>query len=228
MKNLAFLLFILVVVVSSCKKDNSGLPSFHYDYYPLEEGTFVEYEAMEISHDIQALVQRDTTRFLLKTVIGESFVDNTGNTAHKFLRYTKQNPNEDWTLRDVWSTKRIQERIELVEENVRVVKLVFPPNRTKIWDINAYNVNDKIQATYTPELLHQPYNFNGFSLDSTLHVKVKKDFNLVTDVNMFEVYAKGVGLIYKHFKMNEIQNFDTLNIRIGREIYYKMIDFGKE
>ncbi len=229
MKNLVYIAFALSLVLWACKEDNTSLPAFHHDYYPLEQGTFVVYEAMEIAHDKQALIQRDTTRFYLKTVIGEPIVDNSGNEAYKFYRFTKQNMNDlAWTLRDVWTVRRYEQRIELVEENLRIVKLVFPPNRTKIWDINAYNTEDEIRATYTPDLIHQPRTVGTFNLDSTIHVNIAKDFNLVKDVNMYEVYAKGIGLVHKHFKNNRINNFDTLNIDYGREIHYKMIDFGKE
>jgi hypothetical protein len=226
-------LFILSVisltfVVYSCKKVEGDTFNFHYDYYPLEEGTFVVYEAMDIAHDRQALIQSDTNRYYLRTVIGESFVDNSGSEAHKFFRYEKLSLDDEWELKDVWTTRLYGQRIELVEENDRVVKLVFPCNEEKLWDINAYNIYDKISASYPPELLHKPGVFGTFVLNSTIRVDVDKDFNLVKDINMFEVYAKGVGLVQKHFKQNRIQNFDTLNIDYGRETHYRMIDFGRQ
>jgi len=51
---------------------------------------------------------------------------------------------------------------------------------------------------------------------------------LVDHRKKFEVYAKGVGLIYKFYKDNDILNFDTLNIRFGREIHFRVIDYGLE
>ena len=148
MKNIA-LLWFSVLVLLSCKKDNSGLPEIHYDYFPLEEGTFVVYEAMVIAHDIQALVASDTTRIYLKTVIGDTVGDNSGNEAYKFFRYVKENLEDDWTLQDVWTTRLHEQRIELVEENLRLVKLVFPPNKTKLWDVNAYNNSPKLESRHS-------------------------------------------------------------------------------
>lgn len=227
MKNIA-LLWFSVLVLLSCKKDNSGLPDFHYDYYPLEEGTFVVYEAMEVAHDIQALVARDTSRYYLKTVIGEKIIDNSGQEAHKFFRYVKDSLADDWTLQDVWTTRRHEQRIELVDENVRLVKLVFPPNKTKLWDVNAYNTREKLMARYNPDLIHTPRTISNFVLDSTVHVDEQDFFSLVDHRRKYEVYAKNIGLVYKMYKDNAISNFDTLQIRIGREIHYKMIDFGVE
>jgi hypothetical protein len=227
MKNFALFFFSFFVLIS-CKRDNGGIPEFHYDYYPLEEGTFVVYEAMEVAHDIQALVASDTNRFYLKTVIGDTVVDNSGNEAFKFFRYAKENLEDDWVLQDVWTTRRHEQRIELVEENVRFVKLVFSPSKTKLWDVNAYNNNSKLEARYHPDLLHAPKIISTFSLDSTIQVEEQDFFSLVDHRRKYEIYAKDIGLVYKFYKDNSINNFDTLNIRIGREIHYKMIDFGVE
>lgn len=228
MKITTFLLFLSLIALVSCKKGNSSAPNFHFDYFPLEEGTFVVYDAMEIAHDIQALVKSDTTRFYLKTVIGEQIVDDNGMAAHKFLRYTKTNLSDEWTLKDVWTTRVQNERAELVEENSRVVKLVFPPNRSKLWDINAYNTENRLMARYNPSLIHVPFTISNFNLDSTIQVEQEDFFSLVDHRRKYEVYAKNVGLVYRWHKDNFINNFDTLNIRYGKEIHYRMIDFGVE
>lgn len=227
MKNFALLLFSAAIFLA-CKKDNSGNPKFHFDYYPLEEGSFVVYEAMEIAHDIQALVARDTNRFYLKTVIGETLIDNSGNEAHKFYRYVKNNTTDSWVLKDVWTTRVNEQRMELVDENVRLVKLVFPPNKSKLWDVNAYNTRARLVARYHPDLIHVPISISNKALDSTIQVEEQDFFSLVDHRRKYEIYAKNVGLVYKFYKDNDINNFDTLNIRFGREIHYKMIDFGVE
>lgn len=221
-------LTVLMVLLGSCKKDEPTIPEFHHEYYPLEQGTFVVYEAMEISHDIQALVVRDTSRFFLKTLIGDSIIDNSGNVAHQFLRFKKQNFEDQWQLTDVWTTRRINQRIEVVEENERIVKLVFAPTREKAWDINAFNNKQRLVARYNPNLLHVPKVISSIVMDSTLQVEIQDFFSLVDHRRKFEVYAKGIGLVHRSFKDNAIMNFDTLNIRLGKEVHYRMIDFGKE
>jgi len=228
MKNLMFIYIVLVGLFSSCSKDAPTLVNYHYEYFPLDPGTYVIYEAMDISHDIQALVARDTTRYFLKTVIGDSIIDNSGNVAYKFLRYKKQNLNDDWILTDVWNTKLLDLRIELVEENERSVKLLFPTNNDKVWNVNAFNTKQRLLARFNPGLLHQTRIFNGNILDSTVQVEIQDFFSLVDHRRKYEVYAKGVGLVELSYKDNDIMNFDTLNIRYGKESHYKMIEFGKE
>jgi hypothetical protein len=226
--SIATVLIALTTLMLSCKKDITPEPQFHYDYYSLETGKYVVYEAMEIRHDVQALIQRDTNRFFLKTVIGESITDLEGDTAYKFFRYTKNNISDEWVIKDVWTTKLKNRRAELVEENQRLVKLVFAPTSDKVWDMNAFNADPKQNVRYDIESLHQSRTINTMNFDSTVQVNQQDFFSLVDHRKKFEVYAKGVGLIYKFYKDNDILNFDTLNIRFGREVHYRVIDHGTE
>lgn len=222
------IVLILAGIFISCKKDNAPEPKFHFDYYPLQTGRFVIYNAMEISHDDQALIQHDTTLFFLKTVIGEEIVDLEGDVAFKFFRFWKTEEDAEWVIKDVWTTKLKQLRIELVEENQRLVKLVFAPSADKTWDINAYNTDPRLEANYDASSLHAARSIGGIQFDSTLRVNQQDFFSLVDHRKKFEIYAKGVGLVYKFYKDNDILNFDTLDIRKGTEIHYRVIDFGIE
>ena len=219
---------LLAASMLSCKKDDSPNPEFHFDYYPLETGRFVVYNAMEIRHDIQALIPRDTNKYLLKTVIGENIIDLEGDSAFVFYRYWKINPEDEWVIKDVWTTKLKDRRAELVEENQRIIKLVFAPTADKIWNLNALNADPNMNVRYAAESLHKSHNINGLSFDSTIRVNQRDFFSLVDHRKQYEIYAKGVGLVYKFYKNNDILNFDTLNIRFGHEIHYSVIDFGLE
>lgn len=224
-----FVLACTTALVYSCEKENNTEEiNFHYDYFPMETGRYVVYEAMEIIHDIQGVVARDTNRFFLKTVIGDTTFDNSGKIAYKFLRYKKEVLPDEWVLTDVWTTRFESDRLELVEENNRVVKLIFPTIESKVWNVNAFNTAPRLLANYDVEQLHTGKTLSGFVLDSTIQVEIQDFFSLVDHRRKYEVYAKGVGLIQLSYKDNDIMNFDTLDIRYGREKHYKMIDFGKE
>jgi hypothetical protein len=233
MKFVGFIALGLLLFTACKKETTSDSINFHADYYPLETGRFVIYEAMEIQHDDQAIILSDTNKFFLKTVIGEEIEDLMGDQAHKFYRYTRTNENDPWVIKDVWTTKLKSNRVELVEENERIVKLVFAPTPDKEWDMNAYNAEDKMLVRYDETSLHKSYtstpsNFPATSLDSTIRVNQQNFFSLVDDRKKYEIYAKGIGLVHKFYKNNSINNFDTLNIRQGREIHYRLIEFGKE
>lgn len=213
------LFFPFLVLLFSCKKDNSN-PELNLDYFGLSKGAFIEYQVTEISHDIDALIQHDTIYYQLKTVIGDTFVDNQGRIANKFLRYKRMNSTYNWQLTDVWTTIIEDNRGELVEENQRIIKLVFPPSKGKDWNPNAFN-NMNAEESYYAQIHKAFMNF-----DSTLFVEQDDFFSLVDRRKKHEVYAKGIGLIHKYFKDLKISGFDTLNVQFGTELYYDYLSHG--
>lgn len=215
------LLFLL-----ACEKDTTEEISFDYEYYDLTPGRFCIYNVVDIEHDENQAVQHDTTYYQLKTVIGDTFIDNSGRITRKFLRYTRDSIQDNWLLKDVWTTLIENNKAELVEENQRIVKLVFKPTYEKVWNINMFNVSSKINAKYAA--IDQPFTIGNQVFDKTLKVDIQNFFSLVDDRLKYDVYAKNVGLIYKYFKDNTIANFDKNTIKKGKELYYTLVSYGIE
>lgn len=211
-------------VFHSCKKQ-AAPPSFHYDYFELTPGHFVEYDVMEIEHDITQFIKHDTNRYQLRTVIGDTVIDNEGRIARKFIRYKRANASASWVLSDVWTTIISGNRAELVEENQRVIKLVFAPTLSKEWNVNAFNMDPEMNAYYSK--LHKKRQVGNITYDSTLVVELEvNEPNYVEYKRKYEVYAKGVGLVYKSYKDIKIEPFDTLSVTKGSESFYTCINFG--
>jgi hypothetical protein len=215
------LLFLL-----ACEKDTTEQISFDYEYYDLTPGRFCIYDVVDIEHDENQAVQHDTTYYQLKTVIGDTFIDNSGRITRKFLRYTRDSIQDNWLLKDVWTTLIENNKAELVEENQRIVKLVFKPTYEKVWNINMFNISSKINAKYAA--IDQPFTIGNQVFDKTLKVDIQNFFSLVDDRVKYDVYAKNVGLIYKYFKDNTIANFDKNTIKKGKELYYTLVSYGIE
>ena len=212
-------LFIFTLILVSCEKDNPKM-DLNYDYFGLEEGAFVEYQVTEILHDVDGVIQHDTINYFLKTVIGDTFVDNQGRIANKFLRYKRWNETENWQLADIWTTIVSENKAELVEENQRIIKLVFPPSKGKDWNPNAFNSLSPQEYFYAN--VHEPYQ----NFDSTLLVEQDDFLSLVDRRKKHEVYAKGIGLVHKYYKDLKIIGFDTTNVQFGKELYYTYLNHG--
>ena len=215
---------LIVLIIVGCKKENSG-PNFHYDYYPVSEGRFVTYSVREIIIDDQ-LLQDDTLNYFIKTVIGDTITDNEGRIARRFERYFRDSVNHPWVLQDIWTTIIADGRAELVEENQRTIKLVFSPSKFKEWNCNAYSTLDALDCYYRD--IHKPASINSFSFDSTVTVEQEDFISAVDYRRKYEQYAKGVGMYYKHYKDFRIQNFDTLNVVVGKEVIMRLIDYGQQ
>lgn len=218
-----FYFSILFIVLSSCKK-NEETVELYYDYFPLEEGTFVEYQVTHMRYGIN---KPDTLTYKLKTVIGDTVIDNEGRVARRFYRYIFDTLTDTYKVQDLWTAIISENRAELVEENQRIIKMVFAPTAEKEWNINAFNTEAEYLAYY--ETIHEAYSFNGFDFDQT--VKVVQEYvepNLIQYKNKYEVYAKGIGLVEKNYIDIEFQNFNMSKPTGGEQIFYKVINYGKE
>jgi hypothetical protein len=217
--------FILIHLAGCKKNETSSAPNLHLDYFSLVEGRYAIYEAQEIYHDDDSGIH-DTVNFLLKTVIGDIYQDNLGRSGREFGRYKSFDSGATWQLSDTWVAFSDNLRAELVEENQRIVKLVFAPTESKEWDINAYNSMPEQIAIY--ENIHESFAINGISFDSTVTVVQADFFSLVDYQKQREVYSKNAGLVEKYYKNLVIENFDTLHPKKGNEIFYRLTDFGIE
>ena len=170
-------------------------------------------------------MKSDTFHYKLKTVIGDTFTDNSGRIARKFYRYIYDTMYHEYKIKDVWSTLIHENKAELVEENQRVIKLVFSPTSEKEWNINAFNIDESLMANY--ENIHNEFETNGFKFKKTIKVVQQMSEAPVIQIkNKYEIYAQGVGLINKYFKDITFELFDTLHPTNGSELYYKLINYG--
>lgn len=218
-----FGLFLLLIIGYGCKKNEPV--DFHYGYFPMNRGHYVIYQVKDIYID-DTVNQYDTTAFYIKAIFGDTVTDNSGRPARRYERWYGPTPNGPWNLVDIWTAIIDGTRAELVEENNRTIKLIFPPTQYQEWNANAYNTIDPLSCYYTD--IHLPYSLSGISFDSTVTVEQEDVKNLVQYKRKYERYAKGVGMIQKVFVDCEIDNFDTLQVRKARKLYMNAVSYGEE
>jgi hypothetical protein len=212
--------------VSCKKKENTSTVNFHKNYYDTTFGRFIEYEVLEINHDQNALIPHDTLTYFLRVQIEDTLVDNLGRVNHKYVRYKRFSENEPWLISDIWTTLIEDKNAELTEENQRTIKLKFPVNPYTTWNANVYNSSESLDCSYKD--IHTKKSINGLVFDSTVTVDQGTDRNLIRFYRRYEIYSKGIGMIYKYYKDLDIANFDTLNIKSGKELIYLPLQYGIE
>jgi hypothetical protein len=223
----ALILAINFLLLVSCGKDSSQPIDFHYNYFPLKEGQFAIYSVHEEKVDPGGgAVNNYEIDYFIKTKIGDTLIDNSGRVVRKFERYVSDSATGPWQIKDVWTAIIADNRAELVEENNRVIKLVFAPTEEKTWNINAFNTLSPIQAHYSN--IHQAQTINGLSFPLSLVVQQENTLNLIQHKRKYEVYAKNVGMIAKVYKDAEITNFDTTQVTKGFTQIMQIVDFGIE
>jgi len=222
-----FILFISIVsliLLNACKKQDAA-PDLAYAYFDLTHGRYIIYDAVKITHD-DAQAMHDTNYYQMKTVIGDILIDNEGRVANRYLRYFRNSELDPWVLIDIYTTIIENRRAELVEENQRVIKLVFAPTLSKSWNANAFNLLPTMDCYY--RAIDKKANIGALSFDSTLIVEQADFSSLIGHERKYEVYAKGIGMVYKYFKDLDISNFDTLNVKKGDELFLTINSYGIE
>lgn len=221
------LVLILVLSLVSCKKKKNESKSedkIYSEYFGLTPNRYIIYDVVDIYHDIDAMVKHDTDNYQLKTVIGDVFIDNQGRSAREFYRYKRATSSDSWTFSDLWTTIIDNNKAQLVEENQRIVKMAFPVLLNKTWNPNIYNNFDEMEYKYSS--VHTSYNNGLLSFDSTVTVDQESFYSFIDCKRKFERYASGIGLVEKYYKDLRINNFDTLEVEKGNELFYKCIDYG--
>jgi hypothetical protein len=108
-----------------------------------------------------------------------------------------------------------------VEENIRYVRLGFPINLNTTWDGNDFNVLG--EDIYEYDQIHINYTLGSFYFDSTLVVLRGNPPNAIERKNGKEIYANGVGMIYKEDYNLDIQQFTDTT---GTKYFYTMAAYG--
>ena len=211
----------LFLLFSSCLKPTNELADFYYQYYPNEINSWIEYEVTEIVH---GTLSSDTLNYFLKEIKTNEFYDNEGQIATRIERFWKFNPNEDYSIKDVWQEKVTSTTAEKVEENNRYVKLIFPVKYGDYWDGNAFN--SMPYCEYALDSIHQPFSINNYTFDSSLMVLQKDLYTAVDYQNAYEVYAKNIGLIYKKDVDLNINLYNITNINEGSELEMRIINYS--
>jgi len=187
--------FILIILFSACKKENPSIPiNYKYSYFPLKQGLQRIYKVVDITIDT-AINKYDTINYELKEVLDSSFIDNGGNIAWRLERYKRTDSAQQWVISDVWENQIINNQAHSVEENIRYIKIIFPPKKDEIWNGNAFNT---LEATnYSISNMDEYISINALIFDSILTVNQKYEETLIYKYQTFEQYATNVGLINK-------------------------------
>jgi hypothetical protein len=220
--------------ICSCTKEQAlpDEPVTGKEYYPLTTGKFVVYQVDSV---VYTEIPRDTLTYtyLLKEKITDAFTDNTGNEAYRLERYVKTGTTADsqpWRLKEVWMVNAINNSIQVVEDNKRYTKLVFPVVVDKSWNGNAFN-SDPVK-NYRYDYVDRSESFAG-----TAHTVLRvRQFEFRTKISYelnAEKYAKQVGLVEKKVVSifsNSVVPGTEVEQRLENGLVYKqtMIAYGYE
>jgi hypothetical protein len=221
--NLTFSYFIIVfsLLITNCNKsENTNLLDFNYNYYPLVLNQEREYLVTDILHNS---LGSDTVIYFLKEVVSEEFIDQEGDIAYRIERFWKIDSIGEYSIKDVWTSKKTLRTAQKVEENIRFTKLTFPISRGGFWNGNGYNYLPEQEYYY--DSIDGASTFGSTSFDSTVYVIQNFKDNLLEFEEAYEVYAKNIGLVYKKYVELNINVGNVLDINEGYEYEQVILNY---
>jgi len=239
MKKLIPFIVIALAALQSCSKSSEDFKTVSLDTYsPLVVGKYITY-------NLDSLVflpfggSSVIRNYQVKYSVDGTLTDNLGRPAYRIIRYIRKTPANPWVPDASFMTVNTGNSIEFTENNMRYIKLKAPIQEGYSWKGNAYidtySLNSEVKYMdgwdYTYEDVHQPKTVGSFHLDSTLVVNQREDSlgAPVTPQTQYaekniskEIYAKGIGLVFRDFLHWEFQRVSTSYTGYG--VTYTMID----
>ncbi|MBK7384779.1 MAG: hypothetical protein IPI81_15825 [Flavobacteriales bacterium] len=224
---LRFLLLIMGVALlgAACNKDQAEGEDLGYGYFPRKVGAWIEYQVDSMWRDDQAGV-RDSVSYRLKEKVVEAYYDPAGRLSWRIHRFIL-NANDEWVIRDVWTSTSDNFYAEVAEENVRRLKLSFPVRSGRKWDLNVYNSEAELEVAYRE--VGQAWAGPVITFPRTVLIKNTVGPNFIIKRNHEERYALDIGLVSRYWEEMESQP-DTAGILrvVGWRLNMAAIAYGTE
>ena len=217
-KAVVSLVFVsFVILLSSCGKKTETFysPSID-DYSSLQVGKVYIYRL-----DSTILASFGTSLIVksyhAKDSIESTFNDNQGRPSYRIFRYIRDTTGvQAWRFAATYVATAANQSLEYVDNNMRFIKLRLPITEGYTWKAHTFIDTKSINTTvpyldeweYEYRNVGQPFSVLNKTYDSTVTVAQHDETTPEGPFNPNsyqqrnygqEVYAKGVGLIYKEF-----------------------------
>lgn len=216
----AYLPYVIILLVISLLSACSGkaeltLAGTVADYMPLQTGRSITYRLDSILYPSQGTSTLVRSHIVRDRWVGE-VIDPQGRRAWRIVRAFR-NPVDTtrWTDRDTFLAIPTGNILEWVEDNLRTIRLVDPVREGYSWEGNRFinTVTDPARQyldgwKYTYLEAGKAWRLGDSNFPETLTVRQQDDrIGNPTDRSRFssvdvarEVYAKGIGLVYREVR----------------------------
>jgi hypothetical protein len=232
MQRAKLLLILLAILVglglSSCtgEKETLSFPSIA-EFAPLTVGKYITYR-------VDSLVftnfgrNIETHKYQMKHMVDAIFPDGMGRPSYRIIRYINDSTaSKPWVPDGTYYITSIDDQLEVVENNQRVIKLHQPLRASYSWKGNRYLPYDPYEPLYNfsnddamadwnfiIDGNPSPFTYRGITYNNVLSVEmVDESFNIpIINPNVYasrsravERFSKGIGLIFRQHELWEHQ-----------------------
>lgn len=230
-------LIAMAVFWSGCSKETEELRVTPvHEYYPLEVGKYMTYR-LDSTVYVNLNTVKEVHTYIIQDFVDSMITDNLGRPSYRIRRMIRSNDDTTvWTDNATFIVTPLDKSIELIENNLRYIKLKAPVTEGYTWRgnsyINSYS-NPDLQYLdnweYYYENVDQPYSgtvpyaetITIQQRDEVLGNPNNKAFYFEINQGR-EIYAKGIGLVYRHF-LHEAWQSPNITSPAG---YYEPNSYG--
>jgi len=258
LKRLGLFIFIAALIFSCNKKDSFDDTDFQRQrltelIIPLQAGKYITYR---VDSTIFLNFGRVTEihKYQVKHVVDSAIADNLGRPSFRIFTYISDSAGtQPWQPNGSYFITVLDDQVELIENNMRVIKIHTPVRDENTWNGNTYLANDPYGTEYNfsndDNMADWHFFFDGglqssLSIDGNTYNDVytiteHDDSDIVNDPSDYgsesisrEIYSKNIGLVYRELTLWEQQPNPSGNppnitydpFRIGFGIKMWMVD----
>jgi hypothetical protein len=233
--------------LASCEKETEEFTTEAIaDYLPLTAGKYITYR-LDSTVFTNLGRNEEIHRYQVKHVVDAQVPDNLGRPSYRIFRYLRDSlGTQPWVPNGTYFITPLPDQVEVIEDNLRYIKLHLPFKLDVDWKGNKYLSDDPFASLYTfnndDDMNDWDYSIDEFDATTTIGNKTVNDvytifqiddaFNApVTDPNIIglrtlstEKYAKNIGLVTRDFILWEYQPASGGGFKTGFGIKMWMID----
>jgi hypothetical protein len=227
MKNWPLLLFVIILLVSCKKETESFQAEAISDYLPVHTGKYITYRL-----DSTIFTNFGTTTVVRsyqeKHQVDQQITDNEGRPTYRVFRFLRDTAGlQAWRPAGTFFITPGSNTIEVVENNLRMLKLAGPVKTDNSWKGNRFLPSDPFGTNYsfsnddnmadwdyTYTATGESLRINGTTVNDVITVQqINESANVpVTIPSAYgyinyavDKYAKGIGLVYEELILWEYQ-----------------------
>jgi hypothetical protein len=218
-----FLLFTLISCEKTEELETASIP----DYLPLAVGKYITYR---VDSTVFTNLGRneETHKYQVKHQVDAQVPDNLGRPGYRVIRYLRDSAGtQPWVVEGTYFITLLADQAEVIEDNLRFIKMHSPFRVNYNWKGNRYLSSDPYSSRYTfsndDNMNDWDYNYDQFDATLSIDGKAVNDvytvFHVdeslnapVTDLNSYgartlsiEKYAKNIGLVARDYILWEYQ-----------------------
>ncbi len=240
---------IFPLIFFSCKKVTEQITNEPLsDYIPLQAGKYITYR---IDSTVFTNFGRNVEihSYQVKHVVDAQITDNLGRPSYRIFRYTRDTAGtQPWVSTGTYFITPLTADVELIEDNLRFIKLVLPIQQSNTWKGNTYLPPGPYESVYNFSIDGgmQDWDFTYSQFDSTMSYAGNNYTNVWTieeandsinvpitnlsayasETKSIDKYSKNIGLVYREYVLWEYQPDPNgpSGYRVGFGIKEWMID----